>query len=173
MSHKDNRPTKAPVFAVSNDTDKYIVILDGYYQAFDSQEQAQAVHDSAFRVPEDVSSLPIWKNKSGIPICETPFGDFEMLKPNTVRKHRNFETGDVVEVTNKISDYKPIDLIGYINKRWFCWDNGIIRQRQIQDPLLVPVLKRLNAHRYSSKVNEILFGLGRTRSPRQRKPLPY
>lgn len=139
MSHKDNRPTKVPVFAVSNDTD----------------------------------SLPVWKNKAGLPICETPFGDFELLKPNTKRKHRNFETGDVVEVTNKISDYKPIDLIGYINKRWFCWDNSIVRQRQIEDPLNVPVLERLDTHHRNSKITEMLAGLGVNRNLHQRKPLPY
>lgn len=173
MSNKDNRPTKVPVFAISNDTDKYIVILDGYYQAFDNKEQVQAVHNLAFRVPADADSLPIWKDKSGLPICETPFGDFELLKPNAVCKHRNFETGELIEMTDKISDYKPIDLIGYINKRWFCWDNGIIRQRQIQDPLLVPVLERLDIHRRNIKITKMLTGLGVNRNFHQRKPLPY
>lgn len=81
-------------FKIWNDTNKFIVIIDRYYQSFDKKKDAYAL----------ISLLPPCIEDSG-------FGEANFIAPNA-RWTDKFSD----EVANdKISDYKEINLMRYID----------------------------------------------------------
>ncbi len=108
----------------------FIVIDNKYYQAFDSEQDAQAVHDLAFKVAKDA---PIWQANNGLYIDDTPWTGFEWLVQD-----------------NAPTQYKAIDIIGYITKKW--------RDRELKINRY-PITKRPIAERLATfKRNKSLTG---------------
>jgi len=88
-------------YAINNNTDKWAVIVDGYFGLFDSKEKANMVWDM-IGGSDDEDGL-----------AETPFGDAELLPPYYPK---NKSRSDINGAITYISDYKPIDIENYIKK---------------------------------------------------------
>lgn len=96
----------------------HIIIIDNkYYQAFDSEQDAQAVYNLAFKVDKNA---PVWQSdkRHGLHIDDTPWTGFEWL------------------VSDKVpTEYKAIDIVGYINKKWHDRELKINRHPTAKRPI--------------------------------------
>ena len=86
------KSNQIPMFATANDTDQWAVAVDGFYELFQSEEEARAVYKSLGASP----------GENGLD--DTPFGSAQILHPRW-------------RVTSKLSllsDYEPENLRAYI-----------------------------------------------------------
>lgn len=83
------------MFATINDTNKWAVAIDGYYQLFDSKNDADNFYESS--IPEYIE--------------DSCFGSAMILPPQYIPK---FIDGTIP--TCRLSDCHPINLVDYVSK---------------------------------------------------------
>lgn len=86
---------KISMFATENDTSSWVVCIDGFFQKFDTKEDAIAVYN----LVEDIE--------------DSAHGSIEILPPQT-GPIIDFRGNDMTK--SKISENKEIDIVGYIAK---------------------------------------------------------
>lgn len=89
---------KVEMFVTVNDTNKWAVIVDGYYQLFDSQAQAEAIYGKL--VPDGIES--------------SNFGSIQLLPPHYAPAAANPKRP--LGKLDQISLHEPTDLLAYAEK---------------------------------------------------------
>lgn len=92
---KAKKEAKIKMFATANDTDVYVLAIDGYF-GYLTRSQAYSAYE-----------------KIGY-IDDSPFGSAQVLPPQYYPK--DYQGNDMHE-GRKVSDFMPIDILDYINKK--------------------------------------------------------
>lgn len=97
-------PNKITPFATANDTDRWIVSVDGYIQSFTTRDEAEVVY---------ASITPDCKH-----FDDSPFGDCQMIPPNYRPINKLAKVLNEPEDMTRclVSQVREIDLVGYIAK---------------------------------------------------------
>lgn len=170
---------KIKMFATNNDTDFFVVVVDGYFQKFATREEALVAYRMICKEPDPSSFKTAYDvvkaRENALTIAETPFGSCEFLTPHeTVCQHCWNEDGTYAGtkgVSSNISDCQPIDIVGYINKRWQKWDDRNPSKYQ-RDPLETPVAERLKQNKTHKKMQETYSFLQGWKKQHCKRPLP-
>ena len=171
---------KIKIFATNNNTDFFVVVVDGYFQKFATREEALAVYRMICKEPDPSSFKTAYDvvkaRENALSTAETPFGSCEFLTPyEAVCQHHWSEDGTYAGtkgvIGNNISDYQPIDIKGYINKRWQKWDDRDPSKYQ-RDPLETPVAERLEQSKMNKKMQETYSFLQGWKKQPCKRPLP-
>jgi len=85
---------KIPMFETENDTDFWVVAVDGFFGTFKTKPEADRVYD-------------LIGGEGGDDLGDTPFGSAQQLEPAYKPK----------AAKAKISDFKPINIEDYIKKQ--------------------------------------------------------
>lgn len=98
---------KISMFSTDNDTDKYAVCVDGYFELFETSEEANRVYELTGGVDgEDGAS-------------GTPFGSVSLLPP-----HNDATNIFGQPAESKISSFSPIKMEKYIRTGWKIYRQG-------------------------------------------------
>lgn len=121
-----NNRAKIKMFAVNNNTDKWLVAIDGYFQLFDDENAAKQLYDK----------YPC--------IDDSAFGSMMFLPPHTTIS----KSGD------KISNYRQIILADYVAKREQKIDLAVTIGRKTGDYLTnsyldLPLSTRLDMYKFN------------------------
>ncbi len=96
--------TKIKMFGTHNDTDKWVVAVDGWFGLFSTLKQANTAYDI------------VGGDEGSDGLAETPFGSAQIMPPHHIIKFRDGYAPD--GGFDYISKHKPIDIVGYIRKQW-------------------------------------------------------
>lgn len=95
---------KINMFGTNNDTDKYVVAVDGYFGVFDNKKDAEKAYNM----------IGGYEGSDGL--AETPFGSAQFMPPKFTMKYRQgFEPREGMDL---ISKHKPINIVTYIKKKY-------------------------------------------------------
>jgi len=96
----NKKTTEVNTFATRNDTDKWVVIVDGKFGLFASKEEAERAYNS---IPGGECSDSL---------ANIPFHSADILPPNHTPKYQaGYEPPQGI---SKISEHQPIDIKNYI-----------------------------------------------------------
>lgn len=101
---KTGKSAKLPMFAVRNDTNKWIVMVDGFHQQFDTEKEAQQVYDKIGGEP----------GSDGL--AGTAFGSADMLPPHYEPKYRTSDGKPPSGSVASVSTAHQINMEDYIDK---------------------------------------------------------
>ncbi len=96
---KGQQEGKVQMFATENDTDKWAVLVDGYFELFDTQSAALGMW-TALGLQEEAE--------------DTVFGSFNLLEPGFSPRYRDGYTPPSID---KLSEYEESNLLVYEAKK--------------------------------------------------------
>lgn len=135
---QESYPARCKMFSVENDTDKWILLIDGLYGFVDSEKDAKQIIKSA--IPDDM-------------IDNSFFGSYDILPPHFKPKYKDNRSDRDIQ---KISKFKPINIkdfaIKYGKRQLDKW-----RREETEKGQSTPAKDRLVKQREQEHAWDFLF----------------